>query len=306
VRLLRCRVYPVENAGSSGRKVVGICVEELKSAARIRESSQHLPSGTGSAAAELNGPSAVAAVKEDKPSGDTGAQFHAAGTDPDQSGFSRRVYDKLARQIHYSLVPLSTHAQLLDHGHYDEDFRDSLREVLGTGIHRFQRFSRQLSYMVRQQYDLSERVDWKKLVEGAFEEAADNYEDPRALFELLDESTPALIRCEEVAVKFALAEVFLNALQANSGNPQFLVKVKRRMSPNDPKGIEIIVRDMGSGFEPRALEKAFEPFFSTRPAGLGLGLTVAKKIIEGHFGSIRIRPTPAKNQHEVAILLPVT
>lgn len=288
--VLRSRIFRVRDGMHEGKSVAGVVVEEVKAPVKAAEKVQ-----TESSAS----PKPVVAVT---PSVSAPSAVDTSEADP---ATSRKMYDKLARQIHYSLVPLSTHAQLLDQGHFDDDFQDSLCEVMHNSINRFQRFSRQLSYMVRQQFDFSERVDWKKIVEGAFDEASDSFEDPRATFELLEEAPPTYLRCEEVAIKFALAEVFLNALQANTGKPQFLVKVTKRMAPNEPKGIEILVRDMGDGFEPQALENAFTPFYSTRPAGLGLGLTVARRIIEGHMGTITVRPTPARNQHEVAILLPI-
>ncbi|MCD8533447.1 MAG: ATP-binding protein, partial [Verrucomicrobia bacterium] len=285
--ILRCHVFPLKHSRYRDLPVVGVFVEQLKTTPpRETKSPKPEPASDDS----------------------TGVQplIKSGKMDPSPMGadWERTVYDKLARQIHYALVPLSTHAHLLDHGHYDEDFRDSLSEVLHAGIGRFSRFSRQLSYMVRHQYDLSEKTEIRKLVQSAFDEALEYLEDPKATFELLDEESPAIVRCEEVAIKFALAEVFLNALQANIGKPQFLVKFARKSAANEPKGIEIIVRDMGDGFEPEALEKAFEPFFSTRPAGLGLGLSVARRILEGHFGHIHIRSTPAQNQHEVVIFLP--
>ena len=83
------------------------------------------------------------------------------------------------------------------------------------------------------------------------------------------------------------------------------MKVRRHASQQEPKRLELIIRDMGDGFEESALKNAFEPFFSTRPAGLGLGLTIAKNIIEGHQGSVYIRRTPAENQHEIVVFLPV-
>lgn len=283
--LLRCRIFPVPNADKGGDKIAGVFLEEIE---RGVQSESGLPL-TVDPAPKVARPQPVTPPVD--------------STEEDVN-HHRRVYDKLARQIHYSLVPLSTHAQLLQQGHFDDDFRESLSDVMDAGILRFSRFSRQLSYMVRKQYDLSEKDDWKKLVEGAFDEAAEFYSDPTATFEMVEETGSAFIRCEEVAIRFALSEIFLNALQASKGNPQFLVKVKKKSSPKEPKGIEIVVRDMGDGFEEKALSRAFEPFFSTRPAGLGLGLTVAEKVIEGHLGSIQIRRTPAQNQHEVVVLLP--
>ena len=59
--------------------------------------------------------------------------------------------------------------------------------------------------------------------------------------------------------------------------------------------LRVEVRDSGSGFELEAAQRAPEPFFSTRNVGLGLGLTVSRKIIESHHGKIEI-PLPRKGE----------
>ncbi|OPZ70912.1 MAG: Sensor protein ZraS [bacterium ADurb.Bin478] len=52
------------------------------------------------------------------------------------------------------------------------------------------------------------------------------------------------------------------------------------------------------------MDKLFEPFYTTKANGTGLGLPIAKKIIEDHGGNIKINNKP-KQGAEVAILLPV-
>ena len=51
------------------------------------------------------------------------------------------------------------------------------------------------------------------------------------------------------------------------------------------------IEDNGSGFSAEATEKVAEPFYTTRNVGLGLGLTVSRKIIETHHGRLMIRPS---------------
>ena len=64
--------------------------------------------------------------------------------------------------------------------------------------------------------------------------------------------------------------------------------------PNPPptlgegrEGVVVEVRDDGPGIARKVLERLFEPFVSTKETGLGLGLSICRRLVEGHGGSIR-------------------
>jgi PAS domain S-box-containing protein len=65
----------------------------------------------------------------------------------------------------------------------------------------------------------------------------------------------------------------------------------------------ISIKDNGTGITPKHLSKIFDPYFSTKPGGSGLGLATAYSIIKRHLGSIKIKSTKGKGT-EVTILLP--
>jgi signal transduction histidine kinase len=50
----------------------------------------------------------------------------------------------------------------------------------------------------------------------------------------------------------------------------------------------VAVRDSGPGLTPAALERLFEPFYTTKPGGLGLGLSICRSIIEAHGGRLSV------------------
>ena len=59
---------------------------------------------------------------------------------------------------------------------------------------------------------------------------------------------------------------------------------------NEPHGVSIEVRDSGPGLEPAALERVFDAFYTTKPSGLGLGLSICRSIIEAHNGQLWASP----------------
>ena len=58
------------------------------------------------------------------------------------------------------------------------------------------------------------------------------------------------------------------------------------------EAVEVQVRDDGPGIAPRVRERLFEPFVSSKETGLGLGLSICKRLIEGHSGTIKGEDAP--------------
>jgi len=73
---------------------------------------------------------------------------------------------------------------------------------------------------------------------------------------------------------------------------------------NNPN-LQIEIEDNGEGFSAEAAQKAAAPFYTTRNVGLGLGLTVSRKIIESHRGRLEIVPPRPGLHGVVRVLLPV-
>ncbi|HEX4595429.1 MAG TPA: ATP-binding protein [Bryobacteraceae bacterium] len=86
-----------------------------------------------------------------------------------------------------------------------------------------------------------------------------------------------------------LYNLLLNAAQASP--PQGTVTVKTRQFNGT---VEIDVIDRGPGIEPKHLENIFNPFFTTKPSGVGLGLAIVSKIVDEHGGKIRVESGPGE------------
>src|SRR5262249_40351385 len=120
-----------------------------------------------------------------------------------------------------------------------------------------------------------------------------------------DENKPFVVTGDRAALKHALTEVILNALQANPSNPKIGVRLHEDSNGASAHDLQIEVSDNGAGFSPEAAQKAPSPFFTTRNVGLGLGLTVSRKIIETHHGKLEIVPPKTGQAGLVRISLPI-
>ena len=91
----------------------------------------------------------------------------------------------------------------------------------------------------------------------------------------------------------------LNAAQASPEGGAVTVKTR------SAQGIaEVSVIDRGSGIEPKNLDTIFNPFFTTKPSGVGLGLAIVAKIVDEHGGKITVESEPGKGS-VFRVLLPM-
>jgi PAS domain S-box-containing protein len=85
---------------------------------------------------------------------------------------------------------------------------------------------------------------------------------------------------------------------------QGLIRKNLSNEPADLRYVEILISDTGVGIPPDKLETVFNPFFSTKPNGLGLGLSIVYRIVEDHSGDIRVTSRPSKGT-QFRIYLPM-
>lgn len=91
-----------------------------------------------------------------------------------------------------------------------------------------------------------------------------------------------VLRADPELLRLALANLLRNALEA--GAAEAVVRAAR-----ERKRVRLSVRDTGPGIPADRLDRVFEPFFSTKEGGLGIGLYLVARIVEAHGGRIEVR-----------------
>lgn len=84
-------------------------------------------------------------------------------------------------------------------------------------------------------------------------------------------------------VKQVLLNIFLNSLAAMKNGGSLTIKLAR-----EKNNIAVIVSDTGTGIDKNDLPHIYDPYFTSKPAGTGLGLAVVQKIMEAHGGTINV------------------
>jgi signal transduction histidine kinase len=214
--------------------------------------------------------------------------------------------EHLAHEIGNSVVPLSTHMQLLDTGMDDEEFRASLSDAMASGVKRITRLANQMMFLARGKTDYGDQIRVNELIDEAYREAYVYHNGKTPDFGIAEGMEKLTIAGDHKALRHAFLEVLLNALQATQGESKKIAVSVSSIGGNGHRGVNVEIRDGGSGFSAEAAKRAPEPFFSTRNVGLGLGLTVTRKIIEDHKGRVEIDDPTAKGSGVVRITLPLS
>ncbi len=112
------------------------------------------------------------------------------------------------------------------------------------------------------------------------------------LLELKPAQLPA-IEGDPEKLRQAFLNIILNGLQAAPrGGSVTITASREELKDQQPAGVNVCITDTGPGLPPEVRRKIFEPFFTTKEEGAGLGLAIAKKIIDAHGGLIEVESTP--------------
>ena len=126
------------------------------------------------------------------------------------------------------------------------------------------------------------------------------------------DAAPDVIRGDDCQLEQVFVNLLLNAVEAMGTNGSLTVATSLIAdAQNQPKAasasgahVRVTIADTGIGIAEENLNRLFEPFFTTKQQGTGLGLTVARRIVQEHQGDIRVQ-SQANQGTTFSVLLPV-
>jgi len=191
---------------------------------------------------------------------------------------------RVAHEIRNPLVAIGGFARSLLQRtpHPDETTRESL-EVIVDEVRRLESIVGEVLDFSRQVPPRIGSLDLARLAREAGDLLRFELEQAGVRWEVdADERLPAAAADRDQIFQ-ALVNVLRNAIHAMPKGGALSVRVRAIAH-----GLEVAVNDTGEGMPPEVLAHVFEPFYTTKPTGSGLGLTIAAQIVRDHHGELKL------------------
>ena len=232
-----------------------------------------------------------------------------------------QVAVRLSHELRNSLVPIKSLAELLPSKYPDERFRQSLFPIVTEEIERIDSFIERLTFFSQPLRldktaeslpdlvtETLEKIKKKKsgnnliqLSTACKEAGLQIYVDKARIIEALSH----IISNSIETVTEQTLTIDINCASADSLPEGLSLRIPEKMDSGKPSQyVKIEIKDNGPGLPGENMDnsKIFDPFFSTKNRGIGLGLTIARNIIEEHGGGIIPLSEPKKGVTMVVYL----
>jgi signal transduction histidine kinase len=195
----------------------------------------------------------------------------------------------LAHELNQPLTAILSNAQAAEHLIANKTIdNNELREILRDIIAANQRASeviRRLRALFKRGETYRERLDANELVRETLSLAQGDLAT-RSIAPVLKLAPGTLaIHGDRIQLEQVMLNLILNGAEAMAGHTAAERTITVRSAGND-SWVYVSFADRGPGFAPELIEKLFEPFYTTKPQGLGLGLSISRSIVLAHGGRL--------------------
>jgi len=212
-----------------------------------------------------------------------------------------RLTSGVAHEVKNPLNAMMIHVELLKERLEDSgvDVKQSL-EVIGSEIRRLDRVVQGFLKFMRPQELTLKPVDLNAMLQSvcALLEAESLSHGVRFVLEL-DAALPAVSADEEL-LRQAFINIVQNAVQAMPSGGA----VRIRTRPEEVDWVRVTVTDQGVGIAPEDVDKIFKLYYTSKPGGSGIGLSVVYRIVQLHDGTVEAKSEPGRGT-AVIVRLPV-
>jgi PAS domain S-box-containing protein len=183
----------------------------------------------------------------------------------------------VAHELRNPLVAIGGFARTLERSLGEDDPNRRFATIIVEEVGRLERIIHDLLDFIRPQKRLRKDVECDKLVAETAARLGDAFGEREIELALELGAAGERVRCHPGEIQQVLQNLLMNAMQAVERQGCVILRTRSRDA-----GVEITVRDDGPGFTRDIEDRIFAPFFSTKPSGSGLGLTICSRIVKSH------------------------
>ncbi len=194
----------------------------------------------------------------------------------------------LAHEIRNPLVAIRTFTQLLPERYADEEFRNSFQGLALKEVDRICSLVTDLLGFARPSAPKVSAEDVNEIVENIVRILETEAKEKGVRVDCCLASNLPKILIDKGQIKQVSMNVILNAIQSIEGEGVVEVSTRLFTKNGSEQYVQIAIRDSGVGIPEKDLEDIFNPFFTTKEGGSGLGLSISHQIVQEHGGHILV------------------
>ena len=209
---------------------------------------------------------------------------------------------KVAHEIKNPLTPIQLSAEhlLSVYRERPENFEEALVEstsYIVTEVEHLRRIAQEFLETSKDASLQKEELDLREILRETLEPYRNILEE-RIQIRESHSGGRFMFHGDRAKIKIVLRNILTNAIESIGTKGHIDVVLTEGET-----GLQLDISDTGKGLEPDILERIFEPYFSTKDSGTGLGLPIAKKIVEDHGGTVVAAPNQPQGL-SIRIILP--
>lgn len=208
----------------------------------------------------------------------------------------------LAHELRNPMSTMKTSAELLSRSVGEENpIAGEMAGYIRDEVDRTNSLITRFLDFARPQHLKMEQGDLSAMLDHAIEQFEREKSDAAASVTVFKNYSPDIpaIAFDAELMERVIYNLVMNAAQASPSGGVVTVKTRRVEDQ-----VEIAIIDRGTGIDPANRESIFNPFFTTKSAGVGLGLAIVSKIVDEHGGQITVESTPGEGS-VFRVFLPV-
>ena len=195
----------------------------------------------------------------------------------------------MAHEVKNPLSAIKTFAQYLPEKYADPEFRRKFFRIVQAEIDRINTIVQQLSDFAKPAPPRFQPIRLASVVDDTLELLSGQCLKQGIEIQKAFGENGQLVQVDPQQIKQALLNLFLNSLEAMPAGGRLRVETQL-----DPPYLTLRIVDTGSGIPPEHGEQVWDPFFTTKERGMGLGLAIVRGVVERHGGQVSITGRPGQ------------